>query len=105
MPPKKKADDRPAIFAAIDKGDDDAVQEMLSADPGLLNLRNKVQIGRMNGRRRDSARPYDTMICHDGLDGWTPLQSSAYLGTIDSVMLTIKPCTYCQSERMVLQTH
>lgn len=44
MAPKKKADDKPAIFAAIDKGDDDTLQELLSADPGIVNLRNKVFI-------------------------------------------------------------
>ena len=42
MAPKKKADDRPAIFQAIDKGDDGAVEELLKDDPGNLNLRNKV---------------------------------------------------------------
>ena len=44
MPPKKgKADDRPAIFQAIDKGDDEAVEELLKDDPGNLNIRNKVR--------------------------------------------------------------
>ena len=44
MPPKKgKADDRPPIFLAIDKGDDEAVEELLKDDPGNLNIRNKVR--------------------------------------------------------------
>lgn len=42
MAPKKKADNRPPIFLAIDKGDEDAVQELLKADPECLDIRNKV---------------------------------------------------------------
>ena len=44
MAPKKGKDDRPPIFAAIDKGDDDAVEELLKDDPGNLSIRNKVLV-------------------------------------------------------------
>jgi hypothetical protein len=43
MPAKKKADDRPPIFVAIDKGDDESVEELLKVEPNNLNLRNKVR--------------------------------------------------------------
>ena len=42
MAPKKKADNRPPIFVAIDKGDDDAVQELITSDPANRDSKNKV---------------------------------------------------------------
>jgi hypothetical protein len=68
MPPKKKADDRPAIFAAIDKGDDEALKEMLSADSGMINLRNKVTNSLLVAARcMTPLWMNDTM--HDRMDG------------------------------------
>ncbi|GAX75624.1 hypothetical protein CEUSTIGMA_g3068.t1 [Chlamydomonas eustigma] len=64
MPTKKKADDRPPIFVAIDKGDDETVEELLKDEPSNLNMRNK--------------------------DGWTPLIAAAYCGELDMVNLLIK---------------
>lgn len=43
MAPKKKADNRPPIFAAIEKGDDEAVAELLKSDPDCRDVKNKVR--------------------------------------------------------------
>ena len=44
MAPKKGTkDDRPAIFLAIDKGDDELVEDLLKDEPANLNIRNKVR--------------------------------------------------------------
>lgn len=43
MAPKKKADNRPPIFVAIDKGDEEAVEELLK-DEANRDLKNKVII-------------------------------------------------------------
>ena len=54
----------PAIFSAIDRGDDAEVVAMLKEDKSLLNLKNK--------------------------DGWTPLIACAYCGEAELVSLMLK---------------
>ena len=68
---KKKADGGPVIFAAIDRGDESEVVQLLKEDAaGTIALRNK--------------------------DGWTPLIQSAYCGEAEILEVSgpprLSPC-------------